>query len=392
MRTDVTIIGGGIIGCWTALFLRKRNITVTVIERDVVGIHASGVNYGSVRLQGRNPVEYPIAIRAQGLWEQAEAMLGADLEFKTTGHFRMAYTPQDVEVLRQHVVESRDYGVELELIERGEIVRRWPWLSDRVIAGTFSARDANANPRLATPAICRAAEALGAQFMEGHEVTGCEKRGDTFVLRTHRGATIESGQLVNCAGAWSKKVAAWFGEDMPIFAAGPADFVTEPVPYFIQSTFQAVDGSLVFRQIPRGNVIVAGHPRGPVDAVKNRARIPPRKLVENMSRLVQIVPALAGIHLLRGWTGIEGYLPDLLPIIFASDTTRGLFHAFGFSGHGFQMSPAVGAVICELVADGKSTTPIEAFSPHRFNTSAKAASDLDLKLEFDDSVLARTSA
>ena len=64
--------------------------------------------------------------------------------------------------------------------------------------------------------------------------------------------------------------------------------------------------------------------------------------------------------------------PVVVPLRPITGTTPGLIHAFGFAGAGFQIGPAVGEVIAELVRDGASTTPIEAFAITRFNASATA--------------------
>ena len=85
------------------------------------------------------------------------------------------------------------------------------------------------------------------------------------------------------------------------------------------------------------------------------------------------MPALRHAHIIRTWSGTEGYLPDREPIIGPSATTPGLFHGFGFAGAGFQIGPAVGEVLAELVRDGVSSTPINAFSISRF--TRPAASD-----------------
>ena len=66
------------------------------------------------------------------------------------------------------------------------------------------------------------------------------------------------------------------------------------------------------------------------------------------------------------WSGIEAALPDNVPVLGPSLTTPGLFHAFGFSGHGFQIGPAVGVVLSELAIDGRTETPIEPFTMGRF--------------------------
>ena len=89
---------------------------------------------------------------------------------------------------------------------------------------------------------------------------------------------------------------------------------------------------------------MAGYPRTAADPILNRAPVPPAKVLAGMSHLARMAPMLCGAHVIRVWSGIEGYLPDMLPIIGPSETTPGLFHAFGFCGHGFQLGPGVGAV------------------------------------------------
>lgn len=81
---------------------------------------------------------------------------------------------------------------------------------------------------------------------------------------------------------------------------------------------------------------------------------------------IALVPRLRHAQVIRTWTGIEGQMPDVLPVVGPSRTTPGLFHAFGFSGHGFQLGPALGAVLTELILDGATSTPIAAFDIGRF--------------------------
>jgi hypothetical protein len=81
---------------------------------------------------------------------------------------------------------------------------------------------------------------------------------------------------------------------------------------------------------------------------------------------VTLVPHVAGASMIRTWSGIEGRFPDDIPVVGPSTSTDRLFHAFGFCGHGFQLGPAIGAILAEFVAEGRSKTPIAAFSPGRF--------------------------
>lgn len=381
--TDVAIVGGGLVGVWTAFFLARRGQRVTLIERGAVGAQSSGVNFGNLRLQARFPGQYPLTLRSQDLWERFRELIGEDCEFEQTGHLYLAYDADEQAKLAHYADVSRSHGLKIENVDAGELRARWPYLSERAVAATFSARDATANPRLATPAVARAAVRHGAALRERTRVSDVARDGAGFLLTLDGGDTLSCGALVNAAGAWALDIAERFGETAPLFPAGPPQFVTEPFPYFIHPSVQAMDGSVIFRQIPRGNIILAGYPRTAADPVLNRAPVPPAKTLAAMRALARLVPALAQAHVIRVWSGIEGYLPDMIPVIGPSETTPGLFHAFGFCGHGFQIGPGVGLCLSEMVLDGGTPTPLAPFGIGRFRSLTEVSEKF--RREFDES-------
>jgi sarcosine oxidase subunit beta len=167
-----------------------------------------------------------------------------------------------------------------------------------------------------------------------------------------------------------------------MFEAAPPNFVTEPLPYFITPALQDAGGAVIIRQVERGNVIVGFYPRGPADRVQNRAPVAPEKTLQSLTDAVRVVPMLRGAQAIRVWSGIEGYLPDLLPIMGWSRTQKNLLHAFGFCGHGFQLSPGVGYTLAEMIDEGQARIPIEAFAIDRF--TREVAPDTErLTGEFD---------
>jgi sarcosine oxidase subunit beta len=378
---DVAIVGGGLIGAWTAFFLARRGQRVILIEKGVIGAQSSGVNFGNLRLQGRFPGQYPLSLRSQALWEDFDALIGEDCEFEQTGHLYLAYDEEEQAKLEGYARVSESHGLAIERVGPADLRRRWPWLSARAVAATFSARDATANPRLATPAVARAAARQGATILENRRATAADREGDGFALTLADGGRISCGALVNCAGAWALEIAERFGETAPVVSAGPPQFVTEPFPYRIGPSVQAVDGSVIFRQIPRGNIILAGYPRTAADPQTNRAPVPPAKTLAAMRALARVAPMLAQCHVIRVWSGIEAYLPDMIPVIGPSGTTPGLFHAFGFCGHGFQIGPGVGLCLSESILDGETPTPLEPFAITRFRSAAMVSEKF--RKEFD---------
>ena len=381
VETDVAILGGGLIGCATAYYLRKRGRGVVLLERGYVGGGSSGVNFGNLRLQGHHLPELPLALRSQAIWETLEAELGESVEFAQLGHVHLALNETHVATMRAFAAAARPLGLRVELLDRAETLRRWPFLTEATQGASWSWRDAVANPRLATPAFARAALALGATIHEQTDVLEIAHSAGHFTLRTATGPVVTAPCLVNTAGVWGGAVAQQFGETVPVFPAGPVEIITEPVAPFVAPVIHVVDGSILFRQTNRGNVLFAGHPRIPVDADSRRTRVPPEKMATNMGRLAALVPHLRHLHVIRTWTGIEGYVPDMTPIVGPSETTPGLFHGFACSGHGLQVGPALATILAELIVDGGTQTPIEALSIGRFRTRIDT-DPADLRQEF----------
>jgi len=362
---DVAIVGGGTAGCSTALHLRARGARVVLLERGSCGGQASGVNYGGVRQQGRDLAELPLARRSREMWGRLAEIVGSDCEFVASGHVKLARTEADMAELEAYREAVRPHGLELELLGRDALRARYPFLGDAAFGGSLCAEDGAANPRLVAPAFAHAARAAGADIREHAPVTTIERDGARFRLRTAGGIEVSAATLVNVAGAWGHEIAARFGEAVPEDVVAPNMCVTEPVPYFMVPNFGVCGGGFYVRQIPRGNVIFGGG-RGIAERDRLRAYPVAASSLESSRQTIALVPRLRHAQIIRTWTGIEGIMPDVLPVVGPSRTTPGLFHAFGFSGHGFQLGPAMGAVLCELILDGATLTPIAAFDIGRF--------------------------
>ncbi|WP_049623493.1 NAD(P)/FAD-dependent oxidoreductase [Frateuria defendens] len=370
-RSDVLIVGGGLMGTTTAFFLRRYyGLSVTLLERELVGRQASGTNFGNVRRQGRDLDQLPLANRARAVWGRIKELLGEDLEFVPYGHLRVCYTEAQAAVLEQHAQAVKPLGLDLELFTAEGLRRRWGIFSDGVVAGSLSPVDGHANPRLAGPAFARAAEREGARIVEHAEVLHIEQEGGDFLAYAADGKVYRAPQLLIATGAWSKRLAESFGEPVPLEARAPTMGVTEPLPYAVGPSIGLSSPieteGLYFRQIDRGNIVFGGGLKSIADPVNIRAYVKPDNTLRQLRELRRFVPGFAHAQLIRVWSGIEGYTADWKPVMGPSARVSGLHYAFGFNGEGFAISPGVGEVMAELLATGRTSTPIEPFSIGRF--------------------------
>ncbi len=380
---DVIIVGGGFMGASTAFFLRQRGQSVILLERGLIGQQASGTNFGNVRRQGRFLPQLPLANRSRDIWGRMPELIGHSGEFLASGHIRVCYRQEQADMFEIYAKDAAQYGLKLNLYTGAAMRAKFPFLGPEVLAASYSERDGHANPRLAAPAFGRAAVRAGAQVVENTEIATVEKDGTGFRATSTDGRVFCAPTLLITAGAWGSQLSEQFGEQVPIAVHGPQMAVTEPIPYMIRPVVGVsspmIEEVLYFRQVERGNIVIGGCARGPAFLDARRAKALPESALLQFRQMARLAPALTKLNIIRVWSGVEGYMPDDRPIMGPSGKVPGLFYAFGFCGHGFQLGPGVGDVMAELIATGATSTPIEPFAIDRFASSPGA----------DDAVAAR---
>jgi len=374
----IAILGGGLMGTASAFFLlthpkAPRSLKVTLIDRGAIGAAATVASFGNVRRQGRDFRQMALAHHSLTLWIRLETLLGSDVEFRATGHVRAVFHQEALKDMQNFASAALQHGLEIELLDQIEMQRRFPFLSKDAIAGSFSPQDGSGNPRLVAPAFARAAVRHGLVLRDHTQVVSVRPTPSGFRIEVPD-EVIEADLLLNTAGAWGGQVAGWLGESAPLTAYAPQMGVTEPLEYRILPVVgvwaRKAEDVIYCRQVERGNIVFGGGPREDVTLVPGHAKVNPHRTLRQLEVLTHLIPALRHTTVIRTWSGCEGYVDDMLPVIGPSSRHDGLFHAFGFCGHGFQLGPGVGAEMAELMLTGTSLTDTNPFHIGRFQNSA----------------------
>ena len=370
---DIAVVGGGLHGLSAALHLARAGRRVAVIERRWTGRHASGATAAGVRTLNRDIAEVPISLEAMEMWHRIAAIVGDDCGFHAHGQLRIAETREHMPALLQREARMRQLGYRHEeIIDAAELRRLVPALSPHCVGALLARRDGAADPHRTILAFRRACEAEGVVIAEGCGVETVDRQGGDWLLSCG-GRRFRAPIVVNAAGAWAARLATLFGDRIELGVRASMMMVTERLAPLLDPVVSVVGRALSFKQSDQGTLVIGGGLQGTADLDLERSSVNFRELAKGARASSDLFPAVRGVRIARCWTGIEAQTRDHLPVIGSSPNAPGLFHAFGFSGHGFQLVPIVGAILAELVVEGVTRRDIAAFAPERLMQERAAA-------------------
>ncbi|HEV2439316.1 MAG TPA: FAD-dependent oxidoreductase [bacterium] len=345
-HADVLIVGGGVIGSSIAYHLALRGTRVVVLDQmpPATSPSASWASAGGVRQQRRDPREWALTRAAARRWPGLAGELGADIEFRQGGHLHVVETDDDLRTLEERVARERDAGLDVQLVSAAEARRLAPGITETVIAGAFSPGDGQANPVKTTRAFAAAAEARGVTyrtgmparlFREHDRVRGAVTGGGAFIADT----------VVVAAGAWSAGLVGQIGVHLAIVARGPQMILTDPAPPALAPTITGSGRALSLKQLPAGAYFIGGGWPSDVDAGRMTCAVRDDSVQGSWRVVTEVFAPLRTCRIRQAWCGLEAQSADGVPLIGPVPGVPGLYVAAGFSGHGFQLSPAVGAAV-----------------------------------------------
>jgi sarcosine oxidase subunit beta len=366
-KAEVVIVGGGIIGLSIAYHLTKKGVTeVLVLEKGMLGEGATGKCAGGIRTHFSTEINIQCSLLSLKVFEGFREEFGVDPEFHRVGYLFMASTDRQWALLRENAKLLAELGIDAELLSPNEMHRSWPFLRvDDLAGGAFTPGDGYAGPYEVLQGFARKARRGGAVIREGVEVTGIRLKKGRVQAVESSGGIVQTPVVINAAGPHAARIAAMAGLDLPVTPLRRQIFFTdlfEELPAQFPMFIDMEHGWYMRRE---GKGLLLAGPQDTESSFSEKVDFEAREWTAERS--LHRVPVLEKAGIARGWAGLYEISPDRHAIMGVFPEVDGFICANGFSGHGFQHSPAAGILISELVTEGEAgTLDIHSLRPTRF--------------------------
>ena len=358
----VLVVGGGIIGCATALELARAGCRVTVFERAAPGAEASSAAAGLLVPIDESP-ETSFARLALASWRlypdvvrDLEARTGIDVEYVTRGTIYPASASRKARDVSQWA-DLAEFGV--ETLEDGEVQRREPALSPTIRHAVFVKGDHWLNNQRLVLAYAQAAASSGVELRGGDNVSRVIVEGGRARAVVTEGERIDGDAVLLAAGAWSGELMAGLGARLRIEPRRGQMIALAHVPPVIT---HCVHGEVYLIPRPSGELLIG--------ATVERAGFQRAVTAEGISSLLQsaieLVPALRDLPIARTWCGFRPWAPDSLPVLGPWPGIDGLFIATGHFRNGILLAPITARLMTDWITGGAPSLEVKDFLPDRF--------------------------
>ena len=364
-RSQVVIIGGGVIGASVAYHLTKLGWTdVVLLERDRLTSGTTWHAAGLVVSGGMTTDTLAwMAKYSRDLFEVLEDETGLSTGFRPVGYLQTASREERAHKLRREADFMRVMGIHREEISPTEVASMWPQLDAReVISGFFTANEGRADPGNVTMSLAKGARMGGVTIIEGVRVVGVTRDGDRVTGVVTEQGNIEAEYVVNCAGMWAKEVGAMAGVSVPLQAIEHAYLISEPFDGVSPDLpiFEDPDRFAYYKEEVGGIMVGLFEP---VSAPWSLDKIPDDfsfgeipsdwdRLAPFLELAMEILPELENVGIRKLFTGPESFTPDNGFLLGEAPELRNFFVAAGMNSLGLLTGGGAGSIIASWIVDG----------------------------------------
>jgi sarcosine oxidase subunit beta len=351
--TEFLVIGTGVIGSSIAYHLAARGAQVVLLGPPIDAPAASWASAGGVRRQNRDKREWLLAAAASHRWPSLADELGSDCGFEAHGHLHVAESPDGLRVLAARVAAEQGAGLEAVLLDSQEARSAAPLLAPTVLGASYTPGDGQADPRQTTAAFQQAFSRLGGKWLHAAADELCLKSGRVSATATSAGV-LSAGMTVVAAGSWTNHLLSTVGTEIPTTPIALQMLRTDPAGLIRGPTITSEERLLSFKQLRDGRFFIGGGWQGVVSPDLKACEPLPSSIEASWRTASTLVPALGERVIAEAFCGIESISNDQVPVIGALPYPDSLYVASAFSGHGFQLSPAVGEAVARELLGGLS--------------------------------------
>ena len=287
-RADVVVIGGGIIGVFTAYYLARRGLSVAVVEKGRIGAEQSSRNWGWCRQQNRDARELPMATRSLELWDQFAADSGEDTGFKRCGLLYLSDDEAQIAGWAKWREFAKTAGVTTHMLSGREASERGQATGRAWKGGVFSPSDGTADPAKAAPAVAAALMKLGGTVHQNCAARGIEMEGGRLSGVVTEAGTIKTRTAVLAGGAWASSFCNQLGVRFPLATIRQSIVRLAPVEQQLPAALTSPRVAITRR--PDGHYVLAISGRGRADPTAQLVRFAPQFLPMFAKRWRNVFP------------------------------------------------------------------------------------------------------
>ncbi len=363
---QAVIIGGGVMGLATAYYLAKNGMQdVVVVEKNTVCSGSSGRCAGGFRQQFPTVPEVQMAMDSVKLLETLEDELDYEFEFRQGGYLVLSYNEEHAAQAKKTMAMQQEVGLGVEWKNHSQIVDMAPWLNtDEGFTGAaWCPTDGVVNPFKMVFAYEHAFTRLGGKVYPHNEVKNITRiADDNFIVHTDK-HEIFCSMLINCTGAFGKRIGAMLGVNIPVVPMAREKIITERVKFFQPFLCHSPLHTLHFNQTQCGSFLMscANLHIKQRDDLKNTWRF----THETASAVGRLVPALKNIKIVRQWAGFYEATPDGQPYLGKIDGLKNYYQNLGYNGHGLMLAPSAGSALAAQILGNEVPVWYDTFAMNR---------------------------